>query len=96
MSTATDQITEQVTVGYSPDGHTATILIDRSAKLNALTLGLLDDLAAAAREVSASAARVVIVRTAGEKVFCVGADIDEFTQTRSADDARTPHAPPDN
>jgi len=72
------EATEQVTVGYSADGHTATILIDRSSKLNALTLGLLDDLAAAAREVAASSARLVIVRTGGEKVFCVGADINHF------------------
>ncbi|MDR6508451.1 enoyl-CoA hydratase/isomerase family protein [Arthrobacter oryzae] len=72
------ETTEQVTVGYSADGHTATILIDRSSKLNALTLGLLDDLAAAAREVAASSARLVVVRTGGEKVFCVGADINHF------------------
>jgi enoyl-CoA hydratase/carnithine racemase len=84
MSTATEEITGQVTVEYSEDGHTATILVDRSAKLNALTLGLLDDLAAAAREVSASAARVVVVRTAGERVFCVGADINHFAGLSAA------------
>lgn len=92
MSTQTTPVTEQltkeatehVTVGYSPDGHTATILIDRASKLNALTLGLLEDLAAAAREVAASSARLVIVRTAGEKVFCVGADINHFADLGAA------------
>jgi enoyl-CoA hydratase len=84
MSTETAPITEQVTVEYSADGHTATILIDRAAKLNALTLGLLDGLAAATREVAASSARLVIVRTAGEKVFCVGADINHFADLSAA------------
>jgi len=81
---ATEQAAERVTVDYSPDGHTATILIDRAAKLNALTLSLLEDLAAAAREVAASSARLVIVRTAGEKVFCVGADINHFADLGAA------------
>jgi enoyl-CoA hydratase len=81
---ATPQTAEQVTVEYSADGHTATILIDRSAKLNALTLGLLDDLAAATREVAASNARLVIVRTGGQKVFCVGADINHFADLTAA------------
>jgi enoyl-CoA hydratase len=84
MSTEATPITEQVTVEYSGDGHTATILIDRASKLNALTLRLLDELAAAAREVDASAARLVIVRTAGEKVFCVGADINHFADLSAA------------
>lgn len=81
---ATKEATEQVTVEYSADGHTATILIDRSAKLNALTLGLLDDLATATREVAASTARLVIVRTGGQKVFCVGADINHFADLSAA------------
>lgn len=84
MSTPTAAVTEQVTVEYSQDGHTATILIDRASKLNALTLGLLEDLATAAREVAASTARLVIVRTAGEKVFCVGADINHFADLSAA------------
>jgi enoyl-CoA hydratase len=85
MSTTTvDEATGQVTVSYSPDGHTATILLDRAAKLNALTLKMLEDLSAATREISASTARVVIVRTAGQKVFCVGADINHFADLSAA------------
>lgn len=88
MSTETAPVakeaTEQVTVEYSADGYTANILIDRSAKLNALTLGLLEDLAAATREVAASTARLVIVRTGGQKVFCVGADINHFADLSAA------------
>lgn len=88
MSTLTPAVTKeatgQVTVEYSADSHTATILMDRSAKLNALTLGLLEDLASVAREVAASSARLVIVRTAGDKVFCVGADINHFADLSAA------------
>lgn len=84
MSTPTNQILEQVTVSYSDDGHVATILIDRAAKLNALTLQLLDELADATREINSSSARLVIVRTAGEKVFCVGADINHFADLSAA------------
>ncbi|MFP5018942.1 enoyl-CoA hydratase/isomerase family protein, partial [Paenarthrobacter ureafaciens] len=74
-----------VTVVYcSPDGHTATILIDRATKLNALTLQLLNELEAAVRDVDASTARLVLVRTAGEKVFCVGADINHFADLSAA------------
>jgi enoyl-CoA hydratase len=76
---------ETVSVSYSPDGHTATILLDRAAKLNALTLELLEQLAAATREVNASAARVVVLRTAGSKVFCVGADINHFAGLEAAE-----------
>jgi len=83
-ATATDQNLGQVSLEYSPDGHTATILIDRASKLNALTLRLLNDLDTTVREVGASTARLVIVRTAGEKVFCVGADINHFADLSAA------------
>jgi enoyl-CoA hydratase len=56
----------------------ATILLDRPAKLNALTTKMLDALATAVESVRRSDARVVVVRGAGEKAFCVGADITRF------------------
>jgi len=84
MNTATAEATGQVTLSYSADGHTATILLDRAGKLNALTLAMLDELAEAAHKVAASTARLVIVRTAGDKVFCVGADINHFTGLSAA------------
>lgn len=67
------------TVSYSDDGHVATILIDREAKLNALTLEMLSSLVDACRQVESSTARVVVVRSAGTRVFCVGADINHFS-----------------
>ncbi len=68
-----------VSVDYSADGTVATILIDRERKLNALTLSMLRDLDAVCVEIDRSTARVVVVGTAGSRVFCVGADITHFT-----------------
>jgi len=62
------------------DGDTATLQLDRPAKLNALTPEMLDALQRAIDAVHASAARVVLLRAAGEKAFCVGADITRFSQ----------------
>lgn len=57
----------------------ATILLDRAAKLNALTPELLDALEQATAECAVSDARVVVLRTAGDRAFCVGADINRFS-----------------
>lgn len=83
--TATDLDAGTVTVGHSRDGLVATLLIDRAAKLNALTLGMLAQLEARLDEIAASAARVVVVRTGGTRVFSVGADIVAFSQLSAPD-----------
>lgn len=64
-------------------GQVATIEVDRAAKLNAFTPAMLLDLERAVAEIGGSSARVAVVRTAGEKVFCVGADITLFSQLSS-------------
>lgn len=74
-----------VTTTEGHDGLVATILIDRSAKLNALTLEMLAALEAQLDAVAVSAARVVVLRTGGDKVFCVGADIRAFSQLSATD-----------
>jgi enoyl-CoA hydratase len=66
-------------VRLSVDGDVASILLDRPAKLNALTPEMLDALGTAMESIRRSDARVVLVRGAGEKAFCVGADINRFT-----------------
>ena len=66
------------TVSSKIDGDVATILLDRPDKLNALTLEMLDTLQEAIAAAARSDARVVIVRGAGPKAFCVGADINRF------------------
>jgi len=73
----------EVTLSTAADGTVATITIDRQTKLNALTLPLLDRLTAVCDEVDRTSARVVVVRTAGERAFCVGADITHFEQLDS-------------
>ena len=58
------------------DGHVATILIDRPAKLNAMTPEMSDRMAEIARAINRMAEiRVVVLRGAGERAFCVGSDI---------------------
>ena len=56
----------------------ATITIDRPEKLNALTLSMYDELGAAFAEVRDDPALGVAVLTgAGDRAFCVGADLGE-------------------
>jgi enoyl-CoA hydratase len=57
----------------------ATLTLDRPQKLNALTLELLAQLEATLKEIEGSNARVLVLRTAGNRAFCVGADIGQFT-----------------
>jgi enoyl-CoA hydratase/carnithine racemase len=74
-----------VTATESHDGRVATILIDRQHKLNALTLDMLSELESCLDDIASSPARVALVRTAGVKVFCVGADINAFSQLSAPD-----------
>ena len=74
-----------VTCTASHDGLVANVLIDRPTKLNALTLDLLAQLEAHLHSIATSRARVVLVRTAGTTVFCVGADIAAFSQLAPPD-----------
>jgi enoyl-CoA hydratase/carnithine racemase len=62
------------------DGTVATLLIDRPAKLNALTLAMVDalDRACAALEVD-EGVRVVVVRSTSARAFCAGADVAEWS-----------------
>lgn len=57
----------------------ATLTIDREGKLNALSLELLADLETSLNDIEKSDARVLVLRTAGERAFCVGADIGQFS-----------------
>ena len=65
-------------VRVTDDAGVATVLLERPAKLNALTPEMLDALGAAVDSLRGSEARVVVLRGAGEKAFCVGADINRF------------------
>ncbi|TDD37243.1 enoyl-CoA hydratase [Actinomadura sp. KC06] len=60
------------------DGHVAEIVLDRPEALNALSTAMARRLAAVCAEVAADASvRAVVLGAAGEKAFCVGADLKE-------------------
>lgn len=73
------------TVRLDVEDDVTTLLIDRPAKLNALTPEMLDALDDALARVGSSSTKVVLLRGAGEKAFCVGADITRFSQLSPAD-----------
>jgi enoyl-CoA hydratase/carnithine racemase len=55
--------------------HVATLVIQRQRALNSLDEATLLELRSHVAELRRSPARVVLVRTAGERVFAAGADI---------------------
>lgn len=66
-------------IDLAHDGQIATVTLNRPAKMNALTPGMLDELELCARALDADAqVRVVVLTGAGAKAFCVGADINEW------------------
>ncbi|WP_420367120.1 enoyl-CoA hydratase/isomerase family protein [Curtobacterium sp. L1-20] len=74
------------TVSCEVDGRgVATVLIDRPSKLNAITFEMVGELAAILARLRDSPARVVVIRTAGNRAFSVGADIGQFS-TYAAED----------
>jgi enoyl-CoA hydratase len=66
-------------VTFERDSHVARVVLSRPAKLNSLTPAMLDELEAVARAIEADRElRVAVLTGAGEKAFCVGADINEW------------------
>jgi enoyl-CoA hydratase/carnithine racemase len=66
------------------DGAIATVTLNRPEKLNAMSKAMWRDLATVMQQVSGDdSIRCVVVRGAGEKAFCPGADISEFDKERS-------------
>lgn len=62
------------------DGSIATVTLNRPEKLNALTPDMLDALAEHAARIDADTAlRCAILTAAGDKAFCVGADINAWS-----------------
>jgi enoyl-CoA hydratase/carnithine racemase len=68
------------------DGHLAEIVLDRPEAHNALSTAMAADLARACAEVAADrSVRAVVLSAAGEKAFCVGADLKERNGFSDAD-----------
>jgi len=71
-------------ISVTRDGAIATVVLDRPAKLNALTKTMWRDLGAAVATLSADdGVRCIVIRGAGEKAFSPGNDIGEFATTRA-------------
>lgn len=62
------------------DGAVATLTVDRPAKLNALTPAMLGELERHLAEIDRNTdVRAVLLTAAGERAFCVGADVTVWT-----------------
>ncbi|TDC64460.1 enoyl-CoA hydratase [Actinomadura sp. GC306] len=65
-------------VGLRRDGFVAEIVLDRAEALNALSTAMARRLASVCAEVAADdQVRAVVLSAAGERAFCVGADLKE-------------------
>lgn len=71
-------------IDVTRDGDIATVELNNTGKLNALTVAMWQELARAMDELSADdALRSIVLRGAGEDAFAAGADIAEFAHARN-------------
>ena len=63
---------------YAPDGHTATITLNRPDRLNAISLPMLVSLSAALRQADADPEVRVIILTGAGRGFCSGLDLKDM------------------
>lgn len=67
-----------MSIDVTRDGAVAIVRFDRPAKLNALTLAMYDDLGRAFADIGADdRIHAVVLAGAGDRAFCVGADLTE-------------------
>ncbi|MCY3781511.1 MAG: enoyl-CoA hydratase-related protein [Chloroflexi bacterium] len=73
-------------IDFAINGYIAQIQLNRPEKLNAIDRDMLDLLAEIVEQVDRSVkARVLIIRASGERAFCVGADINDWTSLEPMD-----------
>lgn len=70
---------------YAVDNKVARITLNRPAALNAMTIGLMEDVAAALRQAEADSNVAVVLLTGAGKGFCSGADLAATTETAPRD-----------
>lgn len=78
--------------GRNPESGIATVTLNRPASLNALTRAMWGDLRDVFRALDDAALRCIVLRGAGERAFCPGADIAEFADARATARRRAPMA----
>jgi enoyl-CoA hydratase/carnithine racemase len=72
-------------IEVSVEGHVATVTLNRPEALNAISGGVADELAGTLIQAAAdSEVRVVVLGAAGDRAFCVGADLKERNQLDDA------------
>jgi enoyl-CoA hydratase len=77
-----------ITVQRASNG-VVTLCIDREEKRNALNRATLEDLCAALDEASSDASvRVIVLRGAGDRSFCAGADLREVLECETLAESR--------
>lgn len=75
-------------VTLSVEDTLATVTLDQPARHNAMSLAMWRELQECVGEaVAADDVRAIVVKGAGERAFCSGADISEFGQNRSTPEA---------
>ena len=75
-------------IEYAAEGGVATLTINQPAKLNAMTYDMwLAVPGCVAKAEADRAVRVIVVTGAGEKAFCAGADISQFGEKRTGEEA---------
>lgn len=75
-----------MSIDYTKDRHVAMVRINRPDKLNSLTLAMYDDLGRAFHEIKDDDdIRAVVLTGAGDRAFCVGADLTESIPALAAD-----------
>ena len=73
-------------IDFGIKGHIAQVQLNRPEKLNAIDRDMLADLAEAVERIDSSLeARVVLIRGSGDRAFCVGADINDWTSLEPMD-----------
>lgn len=69
------------TIDYEKKGHVIRLTLNRPKAFNAMSAALINDLFDAVTEADADRdARVVVITGSGDKAFCAGGDIKEFTR----------------
>src|SRR5574343_531623 len=72
------------TINFQIDGEIATLTLDNPGKLNAINLGMWQQIAAILQEISDDpSVRCLIIRGAGKEAFAAGADLEEFVTGRA-------------
>lgn len=84
---------DHVSVVAHDDGHVLELVLDRAEALNALSTAMARDIAAASATIASDeAVRAVVLSSASDKAFCVGADLKERNGFSDADLlAQRPH-----